>query len=1419
MAATVSPTAAPAAAGERVRWLAAAGVCGLALSAHATVRVGTVESGVAGALVSRLDVAGAVLIVLASYAGALTARTSRAGRAVPGSARASRLWTGIAWRTLVVVYPVWWVALGLAFAVASPRGDTRHLAQAALFFRTVDHVPVRGAAVGWLVGTALVAFLAGAWWALRPGRRPARTALIIVIAGLALRLALVAADRTDVYGVLASPLGHLDLVGAGLVVATFRTQLMRRRRTAFVLAGATVLAFLVAAFCVGLERGGRPLTSRGDILVESIAALLVATGVVATLAVTAPPDRTATGRRRALRLIAIAAPGLILWHEAAVDLVVRQYRERVRTFDGARFVTGTVLPAWVWAVCVAVAVGTVLTTLFAVPARRLAGGRWPRHWFELGFVAITGGAFLVRVLTMLAVAPERTDQGDPLYYHTTANLIAKGRGFAEPNQWIAFGKLVPSALHGPLYSMSLALSSRIGGTAWVDHRFVSLLIGTGVVVLTGVLARPLAGPIAALIAMGLAAVYPNLWLIDSAMFPEGLLALCSLGCVILAYRWRDRPRLTTAAAIGATIGLAALTRGEGILLAVLLVVPWMGLRRYSGLDGMARLRHLGMAAVACLAVIAPWMIHNAARFNVFVPLSTNGNELVVYSYCDDAFRGPYIGFWSFACEERIRGEREAQGLPRDPPGDEAEKALFWRDVGVEYAKDHLGELPKVVAARVGRQWELFRPWQNASLAPIEGRDLGSARVGLVMYYGLVAASVAGLVGLRRRKLPILPFVAVAASVTITAAAAYGTTRFRAPAEPLLCVLAGAGLVPLWVRVSARLRRRADVPIGDGQAFVLGGSPRPSWSWRGATAAGIVAAVVALPLRGLYRTTGATMEEGFMLVFPDRVRRGDVPNVDFLHLYGPGSLDALAGWYGLFGTTLEAERTFGLLQHVGIIAAIYVIARGWGRVAAVASAVLAAILVLTPIGLQALAWNGGLALGLWSVVFAIRARAPAVRHRTAWWAAAGAAAGLALTFRPDLVIALALALGWMAWRRGVLRPLAAGVVAGLTPLWIHLLRAGPRASFDGMILDPVFRLRAGRQLPRPPTFQYVDGALQAIAEKFPPWWGVPHPPASVQLFAWFFVVQFVGIALAVTAIVVHRRAAEPSRTGVLVAASLFALGVLPQALQRPDSAHFAWVSCVSFPLVPLAVLEVVRLVRPYWNPLARMLLAVGCVAVTYAVVFPFYSYRAYVADVRLGFGFVDGGREIERGGRRFYLGDERSWLAFQAVAADLDRLSKPGERLLVGPADLRQTIYSDAFFYYLFPELTPATYFIEMDPGLANADDSRLTDDVRSADWVVLTRLWSGWIEPNGSTRFGPDAPNAAVENNFCLVGTYQHDLIRLYHRTDPANPACPLPSPGPYEGPYEPNFDYAVDVSVPVPPRASDGTYPPGSPAATYAPA
>ena len=76
------------------------------------------------------------------------------------------------------------------------------------------------------------------------------------------------------------------------------------------------------------------------------------------------------------------------------------------------------------------------------------------------------------------------------------------------------------------------------------------------------------------------------------------------------------------------------------------------------------------------------------------------------------------------------------------------------------------------------------------------------------------------------------------------------------------------------------------------------------------------AVIAIPLRGLLRAQGPPMEEGFMLAFPEFVLHGLRPNADFLHLYGPGSLWALAGVYRVFGVSLATERWFALLQQLG-----------------------------------------------------------------------------------------------------------------------------------------------------------------------------------------------------------------------------------------------------------------------------------------------------------------------------------------------------------------------------------------------------------------------------------------------------------------------------------------------------------------------
>lgn len=1122
---------------------------------------------------------------------------------------------------------------------------------------------------------------------------------------------------------------------------------------------------------------------------------------------------------RAVRWTALCvSAGLISFSKSVFDLFARQHVERalVDVETGAVRLSGPLLPTFLWTMIAAGCLGILILAPIVVGTNgRPRNTVWPVAGVGsiLPAIWIVALALWVRIGTLLTVAPTRTDGGDPLFYHVTANLLAQGRGFPEPLNFIAHQRWIPSALHGPAYPIVLSLSSRLGGTTFFDHKILSILIGTAVVALTMVLAHRISPPSirrsTTLISGLLAAVYPNLWLVDGVLFPEGLMALLTVIVVICAYSWWQRPRYAVAGLLGAVTAASALTRGEGLLLTILLIVPLvLGAR---SLRFEKRLLHLVIAGIACVGVLAPWSIRNARSFEVFVPLSTNGNELFVYANCPPAYEGKFLGFWLFQCQEDLRQEFG------EPEGDEAQKALHWRERGLTYARDNAGDLPRVLAARVGRQWDLFRPWQNTDFAPIEGRNKNAARGGLLLYYAMIPFAVAGLAALRRARTRLLPIGAVFASVTFTAAYAYGTTRFRVPFEPFLCLLAAVGASLLGVR----LRRRWSSSDEHVSANVLGRAERSTFvqgrsvsfieaftrsarnSW---VSIGAIAVAIAVTLPALYRSVGSSMEEGFMLVFPEQVMKGLLPNVDFLHLYGPGSLQALASWFRVFGVSLASERTFGLLQHVTFVAGLVVLTRPWGRVVSTVVGLSSLLFVLTPIGLQALAWNGALALGVWSLVLSIRATH---RHSRLSWISAGGLAGLALTFRPDIVLALGLGIGFLLWRRNrrEFQQFATGLVVGLAPLWWHIVRAGPRAVVEGIFLDPVFHLRPGRELPRPPSLDHLDGALQVISEKFAPWWGFPHLTAPQQLFIWFFLLPAVALGVLVVARTMPRH--RPERP-VLMAAALFGVGLLPQAVQRPDSAHFLWVSAVSWPLAIVALVEMTRRRSPRSHPRAQILVATTAFALVVGTLVPFYTVRTYGdLAVRSLTGQLDV-RAVRRDDRVFYLGDERPWRATLEVVEDLDSLIHEGDRLFVGPVDLRQTAYSDVFFYHLFPEAIPSTYYIEMDPGLANRDP-RLASDVESSDWLVLTRFWSGWIEPNASIDFGSDLPNQIVEEHFCLHKSYQNDLVRLYRK-------CPQGDGiGPYEGPYRPEHDYAVEVLVPVPPRP-DGTCTPtcrGKPSAS----
>lgn len=372
--------------------------------------------------------------------------------------------------------------------------------------------------------------------------------------------------------------------------------------------------------------------------------------------------------------------------------------------------------------------------------------------------------------------------GDGLAFHQIANLLGDGHGYSAPGPFDTRGEEVPTADKPPLLPLLLAPFSAAFDGAWQAHQVATALVGTGTVVALGFLGRRLGGEAVGLVAAGLGAVYPVLVAADGSFRSESPYALAVALMLIAAYRFLDHPDARRAAVLGAVIGFAALARSEAVAFLLLIALPlaWRGgahWRRRAGL--------VAVSTAACVLVLAPWLVRTWIQLDAPVVISTNSGGLLAGANCDPVYSGELMGQWTFDC------------LPANIGKTEAEASSDLRDQGLRYAWEHADRLPVVVAARVGRTWELYRPRQQASFeAFFEGRDLFLTRAGVVFYYLLVPLAIYGLVLLRRRGQPLAIMIAPAISVTLVSIAAYGFTRFRVAADVTLVALAAVALVAM-----------------------------------------------------------------------------------------------------------------------------------------------------------------------------------------------------------------------------------------------------------------------------------------------------------------------------------------------------------------------------------------------------------------------------------------------------------------------------------------------------------------------------------------------------------------------------------------------------------------------------------------------
>jgi 4-amino-4-deoxy-L-arabinose transferase-like glycosyltransferase len=379
--------------------------------------------------------------------------------------------------------------------------------------------------------------------------------------------------------------------------------------------------------------------------------------------------------------------------------------------------------------------------------------------------------------------------GDQPEYDAEAQLIAHGHWFYTR---LPYGILHAGAWKAPAYPAWLALWYALVGHHPIVVRLIQVPVGALTIPLTWLLARRLFGARVALVAAFVVAVYPLAWQYDGLLYPEALAT--PLYVLLLIVTLTGTPTRRRAIGFGLLVGVALLLRPTTEFIFLGALVGWslmVGWRRGLGLTVVA--------VLAAVVVVAPWTIRNAIVLHGFVPISLQDAAL-------------YGTFNSISAHDPVspyawRDDPAPDAYLFNPAHPLSDVTLRSRLIhnGVSYIEAHPASLFAAFFWNgLSRLWDVRHQSLALAEVPFEGRSRFVTKVGLDMYYVLLVLALVGLWRARHRRWFVFAVLALALGASIVFTVDSGT-RYRAPLEPLIVVLACIGAIGPQLRVEPTTR--------------------------------------------------------------------------------------------------------------------------------------------------------------------------------------------------------------------------------------------------------------------------------------------------------------------------------------------------------------------------------------------------------------------------------------------------------------------------------------------------------------------------------------------------------------------------------------------------------------------------------------
>lgn len=412
-----------------------------------------------------------------------------------------------------------------------------------------------------------------------------------------------------------------------------------------------------------------------------------------------------------------------------------------------------------------------------------------RFKLSLPAIVLFCTALLVRVLYNITVASAYFPRYDSVQYQTIGfNLIDEHCFCLHP--------YITTAYRPPLWPFLIATFSLLFGRADIYDRLFLCCLDAGTCVLIYLFARDLFGKRVGLIAGVSACLYPALYLYDGWLYTEALYTfLLTATCYCVLRIQRDAGRRRSLWLVCAVLlALLALTRPNGVLI-IGLVLFWSIALSWRKLLSKRALLNVTLTTLLACLLLVPWTVRNYFVSHSFIPVATGDGTVLLGAYNDQILTVPgALGSWINPLHTNPQVEQVLKPFPLYTCNAICETARegVAKSAAEQWIETHFSAMPTLLLAHLRNFWT---PYTREADLPMERfPTLPASMVVLAMSQTLplavfLLAAPGFLVTWKRfRRDLFFPYLILLAAQG-EALVYYGSSRFRAPIEPLLILLA------------------------------------------------------------------------------------------------------------------------------------------------------------------------------------------------------------------------------------------------------------------------------------------------------------------------------------------------------------------------------------------------------------------------------------------------------------------------------------------------------------------------------------------------------------------------------------------------------------------------------------------------------